>query len=656
MQELQAVAETVLVPLQLVLAMLGMGATLSLKDFAAVIKQPKGLFLGLTLQWIYVPCIAYAMGIGFGLDAGWAVGLILVAAVPGGATSNLLTFLGKGNVALSIAVTTASTIGCVVTVPVVLRIFASEHLPATFDFPTLRIFRDIGLYLLAPLVVGMVAYRWNSTRAAVLSKWAIRLSVASIVVIATAALGSGRIEPLSYGLFSPGMIIVFGLISDAFGSTDRTRARLRRPRHAGALDRGGRAQHRDRSAARAVLLSRRGRAGTRPLHVSLLLRPLAALRAADALSWSQGKQPCPLPSAQAMTRERPIFDAFPSLRLPWSELGDFPTPLQSLAPVADALGVDADAWVKRDDLSSDVYGGNKVRTLEVLFADALEQGATHIISTGAFGTNHGAATVLHAPRVGLEPGLLVFPQPPSKTALANFDVLTHANAELTTMAHWSGLPFRMSFARMRERLRGRNTYVMVPGGATPLGALGYVNAALELAHQVDAGVCPAPEAIVLAVGSTCTSAGLLLGTRIAARMGLGWTQAPKVVSVRVTPWPVTSPVMITRLAARASELLEKLTGEHAIGYSELREGLEVDAQRARSRVRLSDLGRPRSDPSLRRDRPTSRADARHDLQRESGSIVDPSHASSERISRADLGFSGAPSRLHPCPKWPATPT
>lgn len=277
-----------------------------------------------------------------------------------------------------------------------------------------------------------------------------------------------------------------------------------------------------------------------------------------------------------MIRSRPIFDAFPALDLPWCELGDFPTPVQSLEPVTRALSVDADAWVKRDDLSSDVYGGNKVRTLEVLFADALNEGASHIISTGAFGTNHGAATVLHAPRVGLTPGLLVFPQPASKTALANFEMLTHAGVELTTMAHWSGLPFRMSFTRIREKVRGRKTYVMVPGGATPLGTLGYVNAALELAHQIDAGECPAPRAIVLAVGSTCTSAGLLLGTRIAARMGLGWTQPPKIISVRVTPWPVTSPVMITRLAARASALLEGLTGEHAIGYAELRQGLEVD--------------------------------------------------------------------------------
>lgn len=212
MQELQAFAETVLVPLQLVLAMLGMGATLSLKDFATVAKQPKGLLLGLGLQWIFVPLVAYGLGIGFSMDAGWAVGLILVAAVPGGATSNLLTFLAKGNVALSIAVTTTSTLACVLTVPLVLRVFASEHLPAAFEFPTLRIFRDIGLYLLTPLIVGMGIYRWNPTRAAVVSTWAIRLSVASIVVIATAALGSGRIEPLSYGLGSPGLIIAFGLI------------------------------------------------------------------------------------------------------------------------------------------------------------------------------------------------------------------------------------------------------------------------------------------------------------------------------------------------------------------------------------------------------------------------------------------------------------
>ena len=78
----------------------------------------------------------------------------------------------------------------------------------------------------------------------------------------------------------------------------------------------------------------------------------------------------------------------------------------------------SDAYVKREDESAEVYGGNKVRTLEFLFGEALARGARRIYSTGAFGSNHAAATVLHAPRVGLESGALLFPQPPSRTARA----------------------------------------------------------------------------------------------------------------------------------------------------------------------------------------------------------------------------------------------
>ncbi|HJL45006.1 MAG TPA: hypothetical protein RMG45_04190, partial [Polyangiaceae bacterium LLY-WYZ-15_(1-7)] len=111
--------------------------------------------------------------------------------------------------------------------------------------------------------------------------------------------------------------------------------------------------------------------------------------------------------------ERPIFEAFPALRgrLPWVALGEWPTPVQPLAPALRAIAPHAEAWVKRDDLSSPVYGGNKVRTLEVLFAEALEAGARRVWSTGAFGTNHGTAALLHAPRVGLRAGLVLFPQP-----------------------------------------------------------------------------------------------------------------------------------------------------------------------------------------------------------------------------------------------------
>ncbi|MEM9073291.1 MAG: pyridoxal-phosphate dependent enzyme [Myxococcota bacterium] len=272
--------------------------------------------------------------------------------------------------------------------------------------------------------------------------------------------------------------------------------------------------------------------------------------------------------------DRPLFDAFPALRVPWTDLGEFPTPLHSLAPVARALNSPTEAWVKRDDLSSPVYGGNKVRTLEVLFGQALDEGATHIVATGAFGTNHGTATVLHAPRVGLIPETLIFPQPPSRSALENLQVLRQAAHH--PLFHWSQLPFGMLHNRVRARRRRQ--FVMVPGGATPQGALGYISAGLELAHQVAAKEMPAPTTLFVGVGSTCTTAGLLVGVRIAARLGIGWTHPPTICAVRVTPWPVTSKTLIVRLARRASTLLAKESGDAraAIDAHELAEGLRVD--------------------------------------------------------------------------------
>ncbi len=282
---------------------------------------------------------------------------------------------------------------------------------------------------------------------------------------------------------------------------------------------------------------------------------------------------------------RPLLEVFPRLRLPFCELGDWPTPVQSLQPVLDACALPGEAWVKRDDLSSPVYGGNKVRTLEVLFAEALEEGATHIYSTGAFGTNHGAAAVLHAPRVGLVPGLVLFPQPRSEAAITNFEVLMQVPAERRLLLHWSQLPLGMAATHVRHRVRSlvgqtERPFVMVPGGATPRGALAYVSAAFELAAQVKAGLLPEPAAIHLAVGSTCTSAGLLVGLAIAQRLGLGLRSVPKVVSVRVTPWPVTSVYRIVSLAERTSALLAERSGDPRalLTRTELRQGLQVDGR------------------------------------------------------------------------------
>ena len=259
----------------------------------------------------------------------------------------------------------------------------------------------------------------------------------------------------------------------------------------------------------------------------------------------------------------------------WVELGALPTPVERVALPRGEL------WVKRDDLSSPVYGGNKVRTLETLFGAAKAAGATRIYATGAFGSNHAAATVLHAPRVGLEPGVILFPQPRSAAALENLQVILHARPALVSLPHWSFLPLGMAWARRRAAADGVRASVMVPGGATEVGALGYVSAALELAAQVDAGLLPPPRAIVVGVGSTCTSAGLLYGAHLAAARGLGGGRPPRIVSARVTPWPVTSAFRVVDLAVRTGRAIAARTGDAsfaALDKRTLAAGLEVDGR------------------------------------------------------------------------------
>ena len=272
--------------------------------------------------------------------------------------------------------------------------------------------------------------------------------------------------------------------------------------------------------------------------------------------------------------------AFPAAfaRVPWAELGEWPTAVEPLDGVAAEIGVGrGELWVKREDQSGLLYGGNKVRSLEPLVGEAQAAGANRIYATGAFGSNQALATVLHAGRLGMETGAILFPQPRTKTALANLMALLSARPRVRALPHWSWLPFAMAAERRRAVRDGARPVVLPPGGATPVGALGYVSAALELVEQVEAGACPLPRRIYVGVGSVATSAGLLVGLRMAARLGrIQWT--PQVIGVRVTPWPVTGAFRIVGLAARAAALIDGLLGDQSaarMSKRELASGLRV---------------------------------------------------------------------------------
>lgn len=241
----------------------------------------------------------------------------------------------------------------------------------------------------------------------------------------------------------------------------------------------------------------------------------------------------------------------PNLDVPWVRLGDYPTPIEPLP----ALG---EVWLKREDLSSPIYGGNKIRTLETLLADAQARGIKRAWTLGAYGSNQAVAHVLHAKRLGLETGALLFPQRATPTAADNLRaIISHAD-NLRLLRSIATFPLHW-LAHRRAHGHGRS-YLVPPGGAVPLGALGHVGAALEVAEQVRAGDMPRPAHIVLAIGSTCTTAGLLVGLPLAKQLGLWEGDLPKLHAVRVTPWPVTAQSQVLRLARATARYLAEVGG------------------------------------------------------------------------------------------------
>ncbi|XVA04283.1 1-aminocyclopropane-1-carboxylate deaminase/D-cysteine desulfhydrase [Prescottella equi] len=173
-------------------------------------------------------------------------------------------------------------------------------------------------------------------------------------------------------------------------------------------------------------------------------------------------------------------------------------------------------WLKDDSrFGSGGWGGNKVRKLEWIIPDVLARKSKRIITVGGLGTNWGLATALYAGQFGIETALALIDQPVDDHVRAQLARLQRSGAALhftrTKARTFAVAPWLM----VRHMKGGRLPYYLPPGGSSPIGALGYVEAALELAAQVDAGEIPEPAHIVAPVGSGGTVAGLLLGLRLA---------------------------------------------------------------------------------------------------------------------------------------------
>ena len=168
----------------LMVVMFGMGLTLKPVDFAVVFKHPKDIIIGCLAQFTIMPLLAFGLGKLFGLEAGLLAGVILVGTCPGGTASNVITYLSKGDVALSVGMTAVNTLLAPVLTPAITYLF----LRTTVQVDVLSMFLSIVKVVIVPIVLGFVINRFlgkYTSRAAdflpVISVAAIALIVASVV-------------------------------------------------------------------------------------------------------------------------------------------------------------------------------------------------------------------------------------------------------------------------------------------------------------------------------------------------------------------------------------------------------------------------------------------------------------------------------------------
>lgn len=214
---------------QLAMAMFAMGATLHVHDFQAVVRLPRSFLTGLAAQLVVIPLVAYAVLRAFDLDPGVAIGLAILAAVPGGTVSNVFTYAGRGDVPLSIALTAVTSLACVVTVPMVLEWLVGAYVPPSFSLPRGRIALEIVATLLVPLAVGMALLRRWPDRAARLSRVALAITAVLIGVIVLGSALAGRLDAEAMGLTNLALVAGFALLLAGVGIGATVAARRPRP-------------------------------------------------------------------------------------------------------------------------------------------------------------------------------------------------------------------------------------------------------------------------------------------------------------------------------------------------------------------------------------------------------------------------------------------
>ncbi|MDF3346426.1 bile acid:sodium symporter family protein [Acinetobacter pittii] len=203
------------IPWILGIIMLGMGMTMTVDDFKGVLQSPKAVLIGVVAQFVVMPGLAYVLCKLFNLPPEIAVGVILVGCCPGGTASNVITYMAKGNVALSVACTSVSTLLAPVLTPAIFYLLASQWL----KIDAASMFISISQVVLLPIVIGLILRTWLKRQVESYIQVMPLVSVIAIVAIVAAIIGGSKAAILQSGLLILAVVILHNGLGYLLGFT-----------------------------------------------------------------------------------------------------------------------------------------------------------------------------------------------------------------------------------------------------------------------------------------------------------------------------------------------------------------------------------------------------------------------------------------------------
>ena len=206
--------------------MFGMGLTLSPQDFKVVLSRPKDIFIGCLTQFTVMPLLALGLTLAFSLPKELAIGVILVGCCPGGTASNVMTYLAKGDLALSVGMTAASTLLAPLMTPFLVWLLAGTMV----DVDTVGMLMSIVYVVIAPIVCGLLCQRFLPAMTKRVTPYLPALSSVAIMVVVVIVVSHNAERLLTAGLLIVSIVMIHNLLGLAIGYTIGRLLHLQKPK------------------------------------------------------------------------------------------------------------------------------------------------------------------------------------------------------------------------------------------------------------------------------------------------------------------------------------------------------------------------------------------------------------------------------------------